>query len=123
MKTCFRQFLLVILATGALMAADASGKWTGQLIPSDGDGSGRPALLVLKQDGVTLTGTVGPDASEQHPIQNGKVENGKLTFEVPREGMLMKFALKQDGDEMTGDIEREREGQKQTAKLSVKREK
>jgi hypothetical protein len=33
----------------------------------------------------------------------------------------MKFALKQDGDEITGDITRERDGQTQKAKLAVKR--
>jgi hypothetical protein len=123
MKTLFERFLLFTLTAVTLSAADATGKWTGQLFPSDGDGTGRPAHLVLKQDGATLTGTAGPDAGEQHPIQNGKAEDGRLTFDVPTGGTVMKFSLKQVGDDITGDIEREREGQKQTAKLSVKREK
>jgi hypothetical protein len=122
MKNRVLQPLLFLFAAVTLMGADATGTWKGQLIPSDGDGSGRPAHLVLKQDGTKLTGTAGPDSGEQHPIQNGKAEGGTLTFEVPTGGTVMKFSLKQEGDEITGDIEREREGQRQTAKLSVKRE-
>jgi len=79
---------------------------------------------VLKQQGTTLTGTAGPDVSEQLPISNGKAEGETLTFEVVREGGgTMKFTLKQTGDEISGDIKREREGQTQIAKLAVKREK
>ncbi len=33
----------------------------------------------------------------------------------------MKFTLKLEGDQITGDVTREREGQTQTAKLAVKR--
>ena len=117
-----KHILLLTFAAVSLMAADATGTWTGTLTAPDRSDPG-PALLVLKQDGVKLTGTAGPDASEQHAIENGKAENGSLTFEVPRENGVMKFTLKQEGDEIKGDITREREGEKQTAKLAVKREK
>ena len=33
----------------------------------------------------------------------------------------MKFALKLEGEEIKGDVSRERDGQKQTAKIAVKR--
>ena len=33
----------------------------------------------------------------------------------------MKFALKQQGDEISGEVTRERDGKTQTAKLAVKR--
>jgi hypothetical protein len=102
------------------MAADATGTWTGTLTPS-GDDNPRPAHLVLKQDGNKLTGTAGPDANEQHAIENGKAEDGVLTFDVPTGGAVMKFRLKQDGDEIKGDITRERDGQTETARLAVKR--
>jgi len=111
--------LLLALATGALLAADATGSWTGTLTP--GDREAGPAHLVLKQEGDKLTGTAGPTASEQHPIQNGKAANGDLTFEVATGESVMKFALKQEADEIKGDVTREREGQSQTAKLTVKR--
>jgi hypothetical protein len=42
---------------------------------------------------------------------------------VAGEVTVMKFVLKLEGDEMTGDVSRERDGQVQTAKLAVKRAK
>ena len=40
----------------------------------------------LKVDGATVTGTAGPNEDQQWTIQNGKLEAGKLTFEVSIEG-------------------------------------
>ena len=59
------------------------------------------------------------DANESHPISKGKVENDTVTFEVETPGGVMKFALKQKGDEPAG--AGEREGQQDTVKLAVKR--
>jgi hypothetical protein len=118
-----KHIFLAALAAVGLMAADATGKWTGKLIVPSSDGEqDRPAHLVLKQTGATLTGTAGPDAGEQHPLQNGKAENGVLTFEVPTGETVMMFTLKHEGDEIRGTITRERDGQKQTAKLELKRD-
>jgi hypothetical protein len=118
-------FALLVFTAGGLVAADATGKWTGTLTPTTGDGAGeaRPAYLVLKQEGDKLTGTAGPGAGQQHTIENGKVENGNLTFEIPQESSIMKFALKLEGDEINGEVRREREGETEKAKLAVKREK
>ena len=77
---------------------------------------------MLKQEGSKLTGTAGPNAGEQHPMQEGKAENGSLTFELAAGSGMMKFKLKQEGDEIKGDVTRERQGEKKTAKLAVKRE-
>ena len=113
--------LCVALAVAVLSGADATGTWVGTLTPEGADGGGLPARLVLKQDGQTLTGTAGPDAGEQRPIENGKAENGKLTFDLPNDASVMRFTLTQDGDTISGDVVREREGQTQKAKLAVKR--
>ena len=110
---------LALAAVTTLAAADVTGNWKGTLTP-DGRDSG-PALLVLKQEGKTVTGTVGPDEGERHPISKGTVENDTVAFEVETPGGVMRFALKQNGDELTGDVTRERDGQQQTAKLAVKR--
>jgi len=118
-----KYILLLTLAAVTLIAADATGNWTGTLTPSDGAEEPGPALLVLKQVGNKLTGTAGPDANDQHAIENGKVDGGKLTFEVPAGGAVMRFSLRQEGEEIKGDIVREREGRQQTAKLAVKRDK
>jgi hypothetical protein len=105
-----------------LMAADATGKWSGTIVrlDSDSDGEAKPAYMVLKQDGAKLTGTAGPSASEQMEILDGKAEEGRLTFRLEENGMM--FDLKQDGDEITGEITREHDGQKQKAKLALKRQ-
>jgi hypothetical protein len=113
-----KHLLFIALTAAALVAADATGTWTGTLTMTDGQS--HSAHMVLKQEGDKLSGTAGPDANEQHPILNGKAENGALTFELDNG---MKFALKQDGDEITGEITRERDGQTQKAKVAVKRAK
>ena len=122
MNLSIGKLILLAMSATILVAADATGKWRGELVPSDGDGSGRPAYLVLKQDGSKLTGTAGPNANEQEAIQNGKAEDGTLTFELPHGEFVMTFRLKQDGEEISGIITREREGTTQQAKLAVKRE-
>ena len=113
------RMLMIALAATALAAADVTGTWSGTLTP-DGRDAG-PALLILKQEGNAVTGTAGPDANESHPISKGKVENDTVTFEVETPDGVMKFALKQQGDELAGEVTREREGQQHTAKLAVKR--
>jgi hypothetical protein len=110
---------MIALAAMALSAADVTGSWSGTLTP-DGRDAG-PALLILKQEGTEVTGTVGPNENERHPISKGKVEKDTVAFEVETPGGVMKFALKQKGDELAGAVTREREGQQQTAKLAVKR--
>jgi len=111
--------LTLTLAAMSLLAADATGKWVGTLSLQGGDdGQSRPAYLVLKQEGTKLTGTAGPDASEQHEIEDGKVEDDRLTFQA----RSMKFDLKLVGDEITGEITRERNGETQKAKITVKRQ-
>ena len=112
-------YLLLIALAAASLAADVTGSWKGTMTP-DGRDAG-PALLVLKQDGEAVTGTAGPDEGERRPIRNGKVQNDTVTFEVETPGGVMKFALKQNGEDLTGDVTRERDGQKQTAKLAMKR--
>ena len=116
-----KHLILIAVAATVLVAADATGTWTGTLTRSEGQTS--PARIVLKQDGDKLTGTAGPDENEQGPIQNGKVENDELTFEVSRDNAVMRFHLKQDGDGMTGTVTRERDGQIQKATVALKRDK
>lgn len=115
-----KRFLLMIaLAAMSLAAADATGTWTGTLaLQGSDDGQTRPAYLVLKQEGAKLTGSAGPSADQQHPIEEGKVEGDRITLQANN----MKFDLKLNGDEITGEITRERDGQTQRATLKVKRQ-
>jgi len=90
----------------------------------DGEAQPGSALLLLKQEGTVLTGTAGPNESDQKTIHQGKVEDGVITFTLePHDGAVMKFTLKQVGDEITGDVRGEREGETMSAKLAAKREK
>jgi hypothetical protein len=111
---------LLALTAAALLAADATGTWKGTFAIAGGDSG--TAHMVLKQSGASLTGSVGPSADEQHPILNGKAENGKLTFEISFGEVNAKFALNQEGDAMKGEAKLERDGQTQVAKLDLKRE-
>ena len=113
--------LWIALAAVGAFAADVTGTWTGNIIP---DGEGRDtAHLVLKQDGTKVTGTAGPRADEQHEIQNGKIEDGKLTFQVGDNGKVLSFVLKVDGDEIKGEVSGEHGGEKRHAKLELTRSK
>ena len=100
--------IVLLFAAAAVIAADATGRWTGTLAVTASDGSERsaPAHLVLKQEGSTLTGTAGGDANDQQPIRGGKAENGNLSFEVRG----MKFALKHEGEQITGEVTHQRNG-------------
>jgi len=114
-----RKLLILLVAATGLLASDATGTWTGTFTP-DGEDA-RPAHLVLKQEGTVLTGTAGPNSEDQREIAKGKVEGGVVTFEVALKDTTMKFVLHLEGDELTGEISREYEGQHQTAKVAVRR--
>ena len=116
------KFILgLMLAATTLLAADATGTWTGTLTRSDGEAG--TAHIVLKQDGQKLTGTAGPNAGEQHDIQNGKADAGKITFEVPLERGSLTFVLTQEGDQMKGAVSQERDGEVQKGEITVTRSK
>jgi hypothetical protein len=121
MRKYFGCVLLLLANTLILSAAEVTGTWKGTFTPENRDSG--PALVILKQVGDTVTGTAGPDESERHDIANGKVRGDTITFEVPREEGTMSFVLSLAGDTLNGQATRERDGQRQTAKLSLKREK
>ena len=118
-----RVFVFVILAVAAAamaMAADVTGKWTGTLAP-EGDDS-HTAFLVLTQNGTAITGTGGPDESQQFPIQTGKIDGNKIVLEIsPHEGALYHMELVLDGDHIKGDITAKQDDQTMKAKLDVSR--
>ena len=114
--------VVVLLASTLMMSgADVTGTWKGTFTPEDRDAG--PALVILKHTGDTVTGTAGPDESERNEIANGKVMGNIITFEILREQGSMRFVLTLEGDTLTGQSTRERDGQQQTAKLNLKREK
>ena len=81
---------VAVLFAMSLMGADVTGKWSGSFMPN-GEEHTRPVFMILNQDGDKLTGSGGPNESEQHPMQNGKVDGDHLTFEVPTDNGSFSF--------------------------------
>ncbi len=96
--------LLMVLVCLTAVAADASGKWSGSFTTESGEGGG--AFVVLKQSGSAITGTAGPDESQQWEIQKGKIEGSRISIEVkhPESGAVYKVEVTLAGDNLKGDL-------------------
>ncbi len=108
-----------------LSGADLTGIWTGTFTiqGQNGEEKASSAHLNLKQSGADLTGTAGPNETEQWEISKGKVEADRITFEVqqPNEGARLRFDLRLVNDRIQGDVTAEKEGDNRKAKLDVSR--
>ena len=80
--TAYRFLLACLFLALAVTAccADLSGKWQWETM---GSGGRTQYTLTLKQDGETLTGTLG-SGEDVMPIRDGKVSGDKLSFVVAR---------------------------------------
>ncbi len=68
-------------------ADDFTGKWSGKnTFVQAGAKQENAAYAILKQEGTSLTGTIGPDATHQWPISNAK-------FEATKDGQTLLFTL------------------------------
>ena len=123
MRTIFCVLLLGALALVAVADTNVTGKWTGSYKVAAPDGDSGTALLMLKQTGSEISGSVGPGEGEQHTITKGKIEGDKITLLVEDEGMSIKFDLIVAGDRITGDANMSHDGQTRQAKLDVTRAK
>ena len=106
--------------------ADLTGKWTGTLTRTAPDGRTQSIdfMFDLTQKGKVLTGTAGPNAERQWPIQKGAVDGGKITFQVQQpDGPLRTFTLKPVEGRLQGEMLAELNGQSFTAKVDVERAK
>ena len=98
------------LALAAVLAgapADVSGKWDGKLtMQRDGETREDSALLILAQKGTTITGTVGGNESDQHPITLGTIDGDKvvLVAKNARNDREYRIELTLSGDELKGTI-------------------
>jgi len=120
-------WLLPCLAA-ALMAADVSGKWTGNVEVEDPTGGSTIDTQVraeLRQQADAITGTIGRQEDQQsESIQNAKLDGKRLTFEVSsvEASGLMKFALTLDGDHLDGDMSGTMDGTAITGKVHLTRQ-
>jgi hypothetical protein len=76
MKTTFLAVLAMLTFSFVALAADATGKWTGEVPGGRGN---QPVTFNLKADGAKLTGTI-TTAQGDAPIEDGKVDGDKITF-------------------------------------------
>ena len=93
-----------MLPVVALCTSNVTGKWSGTL-QMDGQNDARPVYSIFNQDGNQLSGSVGPNQSEQDSFEGGKVDGDKLTFDVPQgpngEGSIH-LEMQVKGDQITG---------------------
>jgi hypothetical protein len=129
MKTLFA-FALVLLTIVPAHAqtkpsTDLTGKWTGKLTRSAPDGRTQSIdwMFDLTQKGKVLTGTTGPNAERQWPIdKGGTVDAGKITFKVQQpNGPMRTFTLKLIKNRLEGEMLAELDGQSFTTKVDAGR--
>ena len=125
MKTISKLLILAAVWVAVAAAADVSGKWSGTFKATNPDGEAHDgtALLVLKQTGSEITGSIGPHADEQHTITKGKIEGDKITLESTDGGVVIKLELVLTGDKIAGDVTASGEGRTMKAKIDVTRQK
>jgi hypothetical protein len=112
--------LAAVLLTLASMASDVSGKWTGTFSVAGSDHK-EPQLFTLKQDGRKLTGSGGPDAAEQYPIANGRVDDDVVRFDLSTDNWTFNYDLKRVGQELNGDLLlKSKEGDTRTARVTLR---
>jgi hypothetical protein len=125
MRTLLCFLMLAALAGVALADVDVTGKWSGSFNATNSNGETKEstAVLVLRQSGSDITGTVGPNEDEQFPIQKGKIDGDKITLEADDKGRTMTFNLVLASGRITGEAQMSREGQTRKAKIDVGRAK
>jgi len=119
---------LAVLALASVPAAadvNVTGNWSGTFTMQGPNGQTKDgtALLVLKQTGSEITGTVGPDESERIDIKKGTIDGNKITIECSDGEHQMLFTLVLADDRISGDVRATDAGDERRAKLDVKRTK
>lgn len=93
----------LIVFTSVASATDVSGVWNGAFRVPDGEHD-VPQLFTFKQARGEITGTGGPDSSEQYPVLHGQLANGHLRFEVKSSLRDFIYDLKQTSNELRGTV-------------------
>jgi hypothetical protein len=110
-----------LLCFPACGAQNLTGKWVGtfHILPQSGGPREDKAVVVLKQQGEEVTGTLGPSESNQMPLKKGKVTGNLLKIEM--EGNRIVLTLTLDGDKLTGEIRDADDESKILARVDLKR--
>lgn len=118
-RTALRSVGALALAGLRLSAADLSGKWTGTATTPE---RSENVLLILRVNGSYVAGSLGPNEDRRFPIEQGKLDGHKLTFQLtgPKEAVFH-FELTWEGDSLKGPCSRSIEGHTETGTLELKR--
>lgn len=120
-----RTLLSLLIAATLVVAADVdvTGKWAGtfKMNGPNGETDDSAAVLVLKQSGTAITGTLGPTEEQQFPIQKGKIDGDKITLEADHDGHPLTFNLVLAAGRITGEVQISRDGQTMKGKIDVGR--
>jgi hypothetical protein len=99
-------------------AADVTGRWK---VTISANGSTLVGVALLNQKGNEISGSIGVDEQNQHPL-DGVVDGNRITLTThPRPGRTVAFAkceLTVDGDKMSGTTEGGDLGGKATIELT-----
>lgn len=129
-RTCASIWALVLgllavpVLGGAATAADATGTWSWTIQRGDNT---IEQTLTLKQDGEKLTGTISGRQGNEIEIEDGKVEDGTISFKVTREfngnTIVMTYKGELSEDTIKGETTFERNGEERTREWEAKRSK
>lgn len=61
-------------------------------------------MITLKQQGSKVTGTGGPDSTEQYPVLNGSVNGNVVKFEVDNGQRKFFYTLKGTDSRLRGNL-------------------
>ena len=117
MKLLLTSFLLTL----SISAAGLTGKWTGTFIDNSEGNKSESAVMILTQDGNTLTGTAGPTADEQMAISNGKVDGNNVTFDIKADEVSIHLTLQLVDNHLKGQIQAEVAGEKHSGTIDLTR--
>ena len=81
-----------------------------------------PQFFILKQQGHALTGSGGPNAGEQYPIENGRIDGNDVQFQLTTGEWKFSYDLKSvEPDSLRGTIKLESPDDSRTAKVLLAR--
>lgn len=118
-KVLIALLLAPFVASVPGVAWDVAGRWWGEAVI---DGNSQPVYITLIRDGKTLKGSGGPSPTEQSVLANGKIEGGKIAFDVLPGGRTpLHFELAEDGEWLKGTVKAQRNGQTVTGTVALRR--
>lgn len=113
-----RTIALLVLLLTSVGATNLTGKWSGSFKVDGGDHN-VPQWFIFRQDGNNLTGSGGPDATEQYSLENGKVDGNRVRFALTTGEWSFNYDLEADGKKLAGNLELKSLNDRRTAKVSL----